>query len=113
MPRHLLSPELKQGCVPNAAFFLAQVEAFSTPGRDELNFFGSLTRPEANNTSHTTPETDDNKPEMIVSVRGVIPLSDQPATVVDKLHVRNSVARSVVITRPRNLSGAKRISKAS
>src|SRR6185369_5002136 len=90
-----------------------QSEIFLLPAPAELNLFGSLTLPEANNTSHTTPETDDNKPEMIVRVRGVIPLSDQPATVVDKLHVRNSVARSVVITRPRNLSGAKRMSKAS
>ena len=90
-----------------------QVGDFSTFARAELNFSGSLTRPEANSSSQTAPETDDNKPEMTVSVRGVIPRNDQPAMAVEKLQVRNSVARSVVITRPRNLSGAKRISKAS
>jgi len=65
-----------------------------------LNFLGSLTFPEANIINQTAPETEDSKPEIIVRVRGVIPRSDQPATVVDKLHVKSSLARSVVITRP-------------
>ena len=79
----------------------------------DRNFFGSLTRPVANKTSHTAPELAESNPEIIVKVRGVIPRNDHPAIVVDKLQVSSSVARSVVITRPRSLSGTSFISSVS
>ena len=63
------------------------------PTAAELNLCGSLTFPEANNTNHTAPETEDSKPDMIVSVRGVIPRNDQPAIAVAKLQVDRKSTR--------------------
>jgi hypothetical protein len=59
------------------------------------------------------PELAESRPQITVSVLGVIAWSDQPAIVVDKLQIKSSVARSVVPTRPRNLSGTRRINSVS
>ena len=75
--------------------------------------FGSLTSRNANNPNHKTPDVAESRPAMIVSVRGVIDLKDQPETAVEKLQISNSLARSVVPTRPRKLSGTGRISSVS
>jgi hypothetical protein len=50
---------------------------------------------------HKSPDVAESKPESTVSVRGDINFSDQPAMPVEKLQISNSLARSVVDTRPR------------
>src|SRR6185369_9937702 len=72
-------------------------------------FFGRRTLFVTNRTSHRNPAVPESKPEITVNVLGVIVCNDQPATAVENAQIIISPARSLVETRPRKLSGTKRI----